>query len=128
MANEKLDLEYFKQNRKTILDTLVKNGMRETDVPYVYEIPANVTFYTPNEKEMPYRAWAVVKMLALDAGAAVDDEFAKDPFASPDDKFLRMKITDPFAMHLDKAIDDFKESLIREGKAKIVDGRFYRVA
>jgi hypothetical protein len=37
-------------------------------------------------------------------------------------------ITDPFAFWIDLAIREHKEDLVKEGKARIVNGKLYKVA
>ena len=42
--------------------------------------------------------------------------------------FHRVYITDPFAQLIDRAIEDYREKMVKEGKARIVNGKFYKVA
>lgn len=42
--------------------------------------------------------------------------------------FHRVKVTDPFAQQIDAAIRDHQENLLRKGHARIVNGKFFKVA
>ena len=133
--DSKKEALFLLEERDEILDRLVRAGLTEDEEhPYTYNVPTSLSFDCGKGADFPMHAlWAIVVM----ARASFSDAYWLDtdkegfPECGPigcDNSTHRVYITDPFALHIDDAIKRNQERMIREGKARIVNGRFYKIA
>ena len=122
-------------NKESIINALVENGIDEDEEsPYTYYVPTGLYFNCGDEKYQIKSLWAIV-ILARASGARAcwldcdKDGYPELPqFCGCRNGFHRVMITDPFAFWIDLAVREYKERLVKEGKARIVNGKFYKVA
>lgn len=120
--------------RDEILKRLVETGLHaDEEYPYAYYVPTGLAFDCG--RTYPMRSLhAIVAMARASYARAyfldTDKEgFPELPqFCGGKDGFHRVYITDPFAQLIDQAIADHQETMVREGKARVVNGKFYKVA
>ena len=131
----KKEAEVLLKNREEVLDKLVKAGLTEDEEsPYTYNVPTTLSFECGHGKDLPMRSlWAIVVMARASYANAhwLDTDAEGYPEIGPmgtNNNFHKVKITDPFAWHIDDAIKRFQERLVKEGRARIVNGKFYKVA
>ena len=118
-----------------ILRKLAEAGMHEDETaPYVYYVPTGLSFNVGMGCGYPLRSlWAIVMMArAFHANSywlyCDKDGYPELPEICGGEKgFNRVKITDPFAWHIDDAIKNYQEEMVRSGKGRIVNGRFFKV-
>ena len=125
------------EQKDKILAALAEGGMHEDlEHPYAYYIPTGLSFDCGKGKDFPIRAiYAVVLMARASYATAclLDCDREGEP-ELPEftefgkEGFHRVYITDPFAWQIDDVIRECQERMVSEGKARIVNGRFYRVA
>ena len=132
---ERKDAEVLLARKDYIIRGLVMNGLEsDAESPYTYIVPTGLAFDYGHGKWLLNSIWAIVMMARGSYSRAhwldCDPEgFPELPqFTGTPEGFHRIKITDPFAQLLDRAIEDYREELVREGKARIVNGRFFKVA
>lgn len=136
LDEHKEEAEFLLAKRDYILDELAKNGMHEdAEYPYAYYIPTNLSFDVGKGKHFPLRAiYAVVLMARASYSTACfldcDQEGMPElpQFCGGEEGFHRVYVTDPFAQHLEAAIRRYRERMVAAGKARIVNGRFFKVA
>ena len=125
------------KKRDEILDALAANGMHEdSEEPYAYYIPTNLSFECGKGPTFPIRStYAIIEMARASYADAhfLDCDREGVPelpqfTAKGKEGFYRVFITDPFAMHIDNAIQRHQEKMVSEGKGRVVNGRFYKVA
>lgn len=133
--DSKQEAKVLLAKRDEILDQLVAAGLTEDEEhPYTYNIPTTLSFECGRGKDLPMRSlWAIVVMARASYADAhwLDTDAEGYPEIGPigsDNTFHRVYITDPFAWHIDAAIKRFQERLVKEGRARIVNGKFYKVA
>ena len=122
-------------NKDAIIKTFVENGIEEDDEnEYTYYVPTGLYFDCGDERYQIKSLWAIV-ILARSSGARAcwldcDKEgYPELPqFCGGKVGFHRVKITDPFALEIDNAIRDYQDEMVRTGKARIVNGKFYKLA
>lgn len=131
----KKEAEILLKHRDEILDKLVEAGLTEDEEsPYTYNVPTTLSFECGHGKDLPMRSlWAIVVMARASYADAhwLDTDEEGYPEIGPmgtNTDFHKVKITDPFALHIDEAIKRHQARLIQEGKARIVNGKFYKVA
>ena len=124
-------------NKKEILRQFAEAGIHEDEeVPYVYYVPTGLCFPIGDiAKGYPIKSlWAIVDMARASYANAGFLDCDKEgypelpEFCGGKNGFHRVKITDPFAWEIDNAIREYQEELVRNGKARIVNGKFYKVA
>ena len=123
------------KNKDSIIKSLVEQGIDEdAERPYTYYVPTGLFFDCGNKSYQIRSLWAIV-ILARACGARAcwldcDKEgYPELPqFCGCRNGFHRVMITDPFAFWIDLAVREYKERLVKEGKARIVNGKFYKVA
>ena len=114
--------------RDEILKGLVEAGLHaDEEYPYAYYVPTDLAFdcgWT-----YPMRSlYAIVAMARASYARAyfldTDKEgFPELPqFCGGKEGFHRVYITDPFAQLIDRAIADHQETMVKEGKARVVMG------
>lgn len=135
--NFEKDAKVLLARRDEVLDDLAEHGMHEDDeVPYAYYVPTGLFFDCGRGKDCQITSIAAVVVMARASYAAAhyldcDKEGFPElwQFTTKGKKgFHRIYVTDPFAMHLDAAIQRNKERLLKNGEARIVNGKFYKVA
>ena len=134
--NSREDAKVLLQKRDEILDSLATHGMHADDeCPYAYYIPTGLSFECGRGEYFPMRSHYAVLVMARASYARarfldVDREGCPElpQFCGGEEGFQRVYITDPFAMFIDNAIKRQQEKLLAEGKARIVNGRFFKVA
>ena len=120
-----------------ILDVLAEKGMREDEeTPYTYFVPTGVSFdFGDGSGRKVCSVCAVVEMARAsyseafflgDNDAETDEELKEA--GAVDDGFVRVNITDPFAMKVETAIRLHHDKMIALGKARVVNCRFFKVA
>ena len=121
--------------RDEILDKLAEAGLEEDEEnPYVYNVPTALSFECGHGEDLPMHSlWAIVVMARASYANAhwLDTDSEGYPEVGPigtRSEFHKVKITDPFAWHIDEAIKRHREHLLKEGKARIVNGKFVKVA
>lgn len=131
--DSKKEAIFLLEKRDEILDRLVRAGLTEDEEhPYTYNVPT--ALYFDCGKSLPMRSlWAIVVMARASFSDAYWLDCDKDGFpeCGPigcDNSTHRVYITDPFALHIDSAIKRYQEKMVREGKARIVNGRFFKIA
>lgn len=134
---DRLIAECLLENKDEILRKLVEEGIYEDETaPYVYYVPTGLSFAIGDlAKGYPIRSlWAVVMMARASYANAcwLDCDREGYPelhqFCGGKNGFHRVKITDPFAWQIDDAIRNYQEEMVRTGKARLVNGMFYKVA
>ena len=124
-------------NKKEILRKLAEAGIHEDETcPYAYYVPTGLYFDIGNlggGYQLRSLPAVVIMARASYANACYLDcdkeGFPELPqFCGGKEGFHRVKITDPFAWQIDDAIRDFQEEMVLNGKARIVNGKFYKVA
>ena len=129
--------EFLLKNKDEILRKLVEAGIYEDETtPYVYYVPTGLSFAIGDlAKGYPIRSlWAVVMMARASYANAFWLDCDKEgypelpQFCGGKEGFHRVKITDPFAWQIDDAIKNYQIEMVRSGKARIVNGKFYKVA
>ena len=134
---DKAIAEVLLSKKEEILRQLVEAGIHEDETtPYVYYVPTGLSFGIGDlARGYPIRSlWAVVIMARASYANACWLDCDKEgypelpQFCGCRNGFHRVKITDPFAWMIDDAIKDYQEDMIRQRKAVIVNGRFYKVA
>lgn len=120
--------------RDEILKRLVEAGLHaDEEYPYAYYVPTGLAFDCGRTYPM-HSLHAIVAMARASYARAyfldTDKEgFPELPqFCGGKKGFHRVYITDPFAQLIDRAIEDYREKMVKEGKARIVNGRFFKVA
>ena len=133
-AESRKEAEVLLKNKASILRRLAEAGLRE-ESPYIYLVPDSLAFECGHGADAPMRSlWAVVVIARASNAAAYwldcDDEgYPELPqFCYCPVGFHRVFISDPFAFELDRAIGEWQMELVRAGKARIVNGRFFKVA
>lgn len=131
----KKEAEVLLSKRDEILDKLVEAGLSaDNERPYVYNVPTALSFECGHGKDLPIRSlWAIIVMARASYASAnwLDTDAEGYPeigFLGLERDFHAVRITDPFALHIDEAIKRHQVRLIQEGKARIVNGKFYTVA
>ena len=131
----KEEAEILLKHRDEILDKLVEAGLTEDEEsPYTYNVPTNLSFECGHGNDLPMLSlWAIVVMARASYAEAhwLDTDTEGYPEIGPigtNTDFHKVKITDPFAWHIDDAIKRFQERLVKDGRASIVNGKFYKVA
>lgn len=121
-------------NKKEILRKLAEAGLRE-ESPYIYLVPNSLAFECGHGEGAEMRSLYATVVMARASNASAylldcDDEgFPELPqFCGCDLGFHRVFVSDPFAFELDEAIGAHQKELVRHGKARIVNGRFFKVA
>lgn len=118
------------------LKALAAAGIHEDETtPYVYYVPTDLSFDVGNPTGYPLRSlWAVVIMARASYANACWLDCDKEgypelpQFCGGKNGFHRVKITDPFAWQIDDAIKIYQAEMVRTGKARFVNGKFYKVA
>ena len=120
--------------RDEILKRLVEAGLHaDEEYPYAYYVPTSLALDCGRTYPM-HSLHAIVAMARASYARAyfldTDKEgFPELPqFCGREEGFHRVYITDPFAQLIDRAIEDYREKMVKEGKARIVNGKFYKVA
>lgn len=124
------------KNKNEILRKLVEAGIHEDEEsPYAYFVPTGLLFDIGDPHGYQIRSlWAIVIMARASYANAgwldCDKEgYPELPeFCGGECGFHRVKITDPFAWQIDDAIRTYQEEMVRSGKARFVNGKFYKVA
>ena len=126
---------FLLEKRDEILDRLVEAGLNEDEEhPYTYNVPTALSFDCGRGADFLMHAlWAIVVMARASYAYAFWLDCDKDGFpeCGPigcDNSTHRVYITDPFAWHIDSAIKRYQEKMVQEGKARIVNGRFFKIA
>lgn len=127
--------KYLLAHKDENLKALAAAGIHEDEsAPYVYYVPTGLSFDVGNPNGYPLRSlWAIVIMARASYANACWLDCDKDgypelpEFCGGEKWFHRVKITDPFACHIDDAIRDYQERMVRAGKGMIVNGKFYKV-
>ena len=115
-----------------ILNTLAEAGMREDDTePYTYFIPSTMFFDVGRGTDQQLRAPYAI--LAMAKAAYTEARFAGiDSDGYPDEDvergMVRVTVYDPFAQRIEEAVRNWQNSEIVKGNARIVNGKFYKVA
>ena len=121
-------------NKKSILRQLCEAGMKsDMEMPYTYHIPTGLAFDCG--KEMPVRSlYAIIIM----ARATHTDARWKDcdeegypeifPYNGTEKGFHKIGVFDPFANEIETAIKEYQTDMLKSGRARIVNGLFYKVA
>ena len=129
--------EVLLANKRNILWTLAHMGIHEDETtPYVYYVPTDVSFGIGNlARGYPIRSlWAIVIMARASYANACWLDCDKEgypelpQFCGCRNGFHRVKITDPFAWMIDDAIKEYQDDMVRQRKAVIVNGRFFKIA
>lgn len=129
--------EHLLPHKDEILRALVAAGIHEDETaPYVYYVPTGLAFDAGDAGEgyQIRSLWAVVIMARASYARAYwldcDKEgFPELPqFCGGEEGFHRVMITDPFAWQIDEAIKTYREEMVMSGKARIVNGKFYKVS
>lgn len=102
--------------RDEILDQLVAAGLTEDkENPYVYNVPTNLSFECGHGKDLPMHSlWAIVIMARASYADAhwldtdAEGYLEVGPIGTRAD-FHKVKITDPFAWHIDEAIKRYNK-------------------
>ena len=124
-------------DKDTILRQLAEAGIHEdTTSPYTYFVPTWPSFDIGKlAGGFSIRSiYAVVIMARASYANACFLDCDKEgypelpEFCGGEPGFHRVKVTDPFAWHLDEAIREYQEEMVRTGKARIVNGRFFKVS
>lgn len=124
-------------NKKDILRKLAEACIREDETSeYTYNVPTGL-YFDIGDLAGGYQIHSlpavVIMARASSANACYLDcdkeGFPELPqFCGGKEGFHRVKITDPFAWQIDDAIRDYQEGMGLNGTAKIVNGKFYKVA
>lgn len=124
--------QYLLKSEKDILLKLAEAGMKEDETaPYTYLIPSTLFFDvgmgTDKQLRAPYAILAMAKATYTEARFAdVDSEGYPDEDIEKD--MMRVKVYDPFAQKIEEAVRNWQTSEIVKGNARIVNGKFYKVA
>ena len=124
-------------NKDAILRQFAEAGIHEDEeVPYVYYVPTGLYFDIGNLAggyqirslhaivDMARASYANACFLDCDK-----EGFPELPqFCGGKKGFHRVKITDPFAWEIDNAIREYQEGMVKSGNARIVNGKFFKVA
>ena len=124
--------QYLLKSEKDILLKLAEAGMKEDETaPYTYLIPSTMFFDVGRGKDMqlraPYAILAMAKSAYTEARFAVVDSEGY-PEEDLEKGMVRVTVYDPFAQKIEEAIRNWQTSEIVKGNARIVNGRFYKVA
>lgn len=124
--------QYLLRSEKDILLKLAEAGMREDDTEsYTYFIPSTLFFDvgmgTDQQLRAPYAILAMAKASYTEALFSAGDS---DGYPDEDIEkgIVRVTVYDPFAQRIDEAIQEWRTSEIVKGNARIVNGKFYKVA
>lgn len=126
------------EKKDEILRQFAEAGIHEDETaPYVYYVPTGLSFPINDIDEeymFPLRSlWAIVIMARASYANAYWLDCDKEgypelpQFCGGKEGFHRVKITDPFAWHIDDAIKEYQNEMVRMGNARIVNGRFFKV-
>ena len=115
-----------------ILNALAEAGMREDDTePYTYFIPSTLFFDVGlgRDKQLraPYAILAMAKVSYTEARFAVVDGEGNS-VEDVEKGMVRVTVYDPFAQRIEEAVRNWQTSEIVKGKARIVNGKFFKVA
>ena len=134
---DKAIAEVLLKDRSSIIRRLVEAGMHEDETtPYVYYVPTGLLFDI-GELGNGYHLrslWAIVMMARASYANACWLDCDKEgypelpQFCGGKEGFHRVKITDPFAWVIDDAIKVYQSELVHSGKARLVNGKFFKVA
>ena len=124
--------QYLLRSEKDILLKLAEAGMREDDTePYTYFIPSTLFFDvgrgTDKQLRAPYAILAMAKAAYTEARFAVIDSEGY-PDEDVEKGMIRVTVYDPFAQRIEEAVRNWQTSEIIKGNARIVNGKFYKVA
>ena len=124
--------QYLLRREKDILLKLAEAGMREDDTePYTYFIPSTLFFDvgrgTDKQLRAPYAILAMAKAAYTEAHFTDVDELGS-PQEDAEKGLVRVTVYDPFAQKMEDAIRNWQHSEIVKGNARIVNGKFFKVA
>lgn len=123
---------YLLRSQSDILLKLAEAGMREDDTePYTYFIPSTLFFDvgrgTDKQLRAPYAILAMAKASYTEAHFTVVDSEGY-PDEDVENGMVRVTVYDPFAQRIEEAVRNWQTSEIVKGNARIVNGKFYKVA
>ena len=123
---------YLLRSQSDILLKLAEAGMKEDDTePYTYFIPSTLFFDVGRGKDNQLRAhYAIIEMAKASYTEARFSAVDSDGYPDEDIEkgMVRVTVYDPFAQKIDEAIQEWRTSEIVKGNARIVNGKFYKVA
>ena len=124
------EIAVLRRHQNEMLSELCEAGLRETRYPYEYDVPNFLCFnFEGAWGDLPIRGHYALKTLAEAEGAEVHFVNAdSEGFPTEMDDSFAMKITDPFAQKIEAAIGAYQERMVAEGQAKILNGRFFKLA
>lgn len=134
---DKAIAEVLLAKKGEILRKLAEAGIHEDETtPYAYYVPTGLSFGIGDlASGYPIRSlWAIVIMARASYANACWLDCDKEgypelpQFCGGKVGFHRVKITDPFAWQIDDAIRTHRDFMVRSGKARIVNGRYFKVA
>lgn len=123
---------YLLRSQSDILLKLAEAGMKEDDTePYTYFIPSTLFFDVGRGKDNQLRApYAIIEMAKASYTEArfADVDGEGSPAEDVEKGMVRVTVYDPFAQRIEEAIRNWQTSEIDKGNARIVNGKFYKVA
>lgn len=134
MSKNKM-LEYgnfLLKDEKGILRKLAEAGMKPDDTtPDTYFIPTTLFFDVGKGRDEQIRApYAILAMAKASNTIASFDEVDSEgcPVEDVENGEVKMVVYDPFAQKIEEAVQDWQQSEIAKGNARIVNGKFWRIA
>ena len=121
--------EVIEKHGDEILDALVNDGMCEVNFrPYTYAVPLTTKFdCLPDGAD---NALLVVILAERNSSTAkvLDGEVALDYYREHGKRWQLVEIFDPFAQKIDEKVNAYQRRMVAEGKARYVNGHFFKVA
>lgn len=123
---------YLLKTQDDVLRKLADAGMMvDNAAPYTFFIPTTLFFDVGLGRERQLRAPYAVLAMAMAANSEAsftDVDVFGNPVEDTELGLVRVTVYDPFAQKLEDAIRNWQDSEIVKGNARIVNGRFYKVA
>lgn len=123
----KIGITQLAERQDEILDALIKDGLCEVSFrPYTYAVPVHTKFDGIGDSNTA--VVAAIAEINHSTARTLKGEEANDYFYEHGGRWRLVEIFDPFAQTIDEKVRTYRAELVKSGKARVVNGRFFKVA
>lgn len=121
--------EVLDKHGDEILDALVNDGMSEVNFrPYTYAVPLTTKFDCLPDGADNALLVTILAERHNSTAKILGGEVALDYYREHGKKWQLVEIFDPFAQKIDEKVNAYQRRMVAEGKARVVNGHFFKVA